>query len=486
MNEGHDIVVLGGGPAGYTGAIRAAQLGARVALVESDELGGTCLNRGCIPSKALLHTAAFYRQVRLADRFGVVLDGTPRLDLDGIRQRRDRAVRKLVGGVGTLLEAHGVEVIRGAARVAGPGRVVVSPPDGSERGLSATHLLVCTGSEPLPLAAAEGLPPGAVLDSTSALELDRLPERLLIVGGGYIGIEFASIYAGLGCAVTVVEATPRILGGADAEIVRGLERCLVEQGVRFQTATWVSELRPAPAGRVAATLVAEGAPPQNLLFDRVLVAAGRRARTEGLGLEAAGVRLERGFVAVDDLGRTTAAGIRAAGDVTGPPLLAHRASAQAINAVEDMLGHPVSHDLHLVPSCVYTSPELAMVGITEEQARERGIPHRVGRFAWAANGKALTEGEEAGLVKVIVGERHHEILGVHILGPHASSLIGEAVLGIGLEATLTEFGSAVHPHPSLSEAIAEAMLDAVGLAIHKVGRRRPSAAERGPALGQRV
>ncbi len=459
-----DIIVVGGGPAGYVAALRAARLGARVALVERDGLGGTCLQRGCIPSKALLEVARALRALGRFREMGVRV-GAWELDLEQVRRWRDRPVRLLARGVEALLGAAGVEVIRGEARLEAPGRVAVRLPEGEEARLEGRWLLLATGSLPAPLPACAG---AACWDSDRALALPEVPSRLAVIGGGPVGVELGSVYAALGSRVTVVEALPRLLPREDAEVGVALARSLERQGIAVLTGARLARLEaPQGAGFVLHLEPAPGAAaggPVRLEADRVLVAVGRRPAVAGLGLARLG--LPEGWIEVDDEGRTAVPGVLAAGDVTGRVLLAHAASAQGIAAVEAALGHPRTVRLDLIPSCTFTWPEVASVGLTEEAARARGWDVLVGRFPFSASGRAAAAGEREGFVKVVADRGTRRLLGVHIFGPDASTLIHEAALALAAGLTLSDVERTVHAHPTLSEAFGEACLAAEGRALH--------------------
>ena len=450
------IVVIGGGPGGYVAAIRAAQLGAEVTLIERDRMGGTCLNVGCIPTKALLRTAELLTEARDAAKHGVI--ATPVLDFPAAQAAKTAVVDKLVGGVEGLMKVNKVRVVRASARFTGPKSLVA---DGED--VPFDKVIIASGSVPAmpPIPGADG---PACVDSTGALAFDSPPERLVIVGGGVIGVELASIYAAMGTQVSIVEMLDEILPPMDRELAAALRAKLVGAGLSIRTGATVLRIEPRGAG--ASVMVKDGDATLALEADKVLVAVGRRANTEGLGLDAAGVTLDRGCIEVDAGQRTNVEGIYAIGDCTGGAMLAHVASAQGEVAAENAMGGAASYDGRTNPSCVYTNPELAGVGLTEEQARAgRGDGVRVGRFPLAANGKALILGGE-GMVKVIADAEFGKILGVHIFGPRATDLIAEAAVAIGAEATLDDVAAVIHAHPTVAEAVREAVLATLGRAIH--------------------
>jgi dihydrolipoamide dehydrogenase len=458
-----DILILGSGPGGYVAALRAAQLGARVAVIEQDRVGGVCLNVGCIPTKALLRTAEVYRTLSRAAAFGLRVEGSVVADWPAVQARKQSIVDTLVGGVEKLLARACVRVIRGRGRLVDPRTVEIALPGSTER-LAAAYVVIATGSRPARLSLPGFDLPG-VLDSTSLLALDALPSRVLIVGGGVIGVEFADIFSALGVHVTMVEMLDQLLPLMDADLGRGLAWSLGQRGVEVHVASHVSRLEPAATGLRAVVVTDSGE--RVVEADRVLVAVGRRPNIEDLGLEAADVYCEKSGIPVDARMRTNIPGVYAIGDVTGGPQLAHVAMRGGEVAVENALGHPAVLDLKTVPWCVYTNPEIAGVGLTEAQARERGHDVRVGRFPLSANGKALTNGETDGFVKVVSEARFGEVLGLHLIAPHASDLIHEGALALALEATLDELQATFHGHPTVGEAVREAALDLMDGALHR-------------------
>ncbi|SDF45315.1 dihydrolipoyl dehydrogenase [Sporolituus thermophilus] len=454
------MVIIGGGPGGYVAAIRAAQLGAEVHLVEADRLGGTCLNVGCIPTKSLLHTALLYREVQKGGLIGLKADNV-RVDWPVLQSRKQATVTRLVKGVESLLKANKVTVHKGQAVLKDARTVVVSGE--MERQLAADAVILAVGSEPVKLNFPGAELPG-VIDSTAALSLPGVPTSLVIVGGGVVGIEFAALYSALGARVTVVELLAEILPTVDGEIAAKVRQELTRQGVTFLTGARLTEVRQGDGGLTA--LVEAGDKVEEVAGEYVLVAVGRRPRTQDLGLDAAGVAYDRGGIKVDDHFATTVPGIYAVGDCNGRMMLAHAASAQGIAAVEHALGQQSAYYPQTIPSCIYIQPEVAGVGLTEEEAQKQGIAYKTGLFPLSGNGKAVIDGGMSGLIKVIAGAKYGEILGVHIFGPRATDLIGEAALAIRLEATVDELVTTVHGHPTISEALAEAALAVDGKAIH--------------------
>jgi dihydrolipoamide dehydrogenase len=457
-----DIVVLGGGSGGYVAALRAAQLGAQVVLVEENKIGGVCLNVGCIPTKALLRSAEVYRTFQRAEEFGLKLEGSVAPDWPAIQERKDKIVRQLVQGVEVLLRKAGVQVLSGRGRFVAPRALEVTLADRVQR-VDAANILIATGSRPLQLPLPGFDLPG-IIDSTGALALEELPRRMLIIGGGAIGVEFAEVFNALGVEVTIVEMLSSLLPLMDADLGQALAWTFGQRGIEMLLDSRVTRVDPVDGGLKATVAIPDSE--RTLEGDKVLVAVGRRPNVEDLGLEIAGVHVEKTGIPVDAHMQTHVPGIYAIGDVTGGMQLAHVASRGGEVAVENALGHSSTLDLKTVPSCVYTDPEIASVGLTETQAREAGHDVRVGRFPLTASGKAQTYGAKDGFVKVVSEARFGELLGLHIVAPHASDLIHEGGLALGLEATLEEVVTTVHGHPTLGEAVREAALAARGAAIH--------------------
>ncbi len=463
MADPYDLIVVGGGPAGYVGAIRAAQLGLRTALVERDKVGGTCLHVGCIPTKVLLHTAELLEEMRESAEMGIHADGV-RLDYARVQARKDRVVTTNFRGVEYLMRKHKITVVPGEGRLAGPARVRVTGADGATADLEARHILLATGSRPrsLPGVAIDN---DRILDSTGALRLPAVPRSIAILGAGAVGAEFASVFAAFGAHVTLLELLPSILPLEDEEVAAVLAKSLQRRGVVIRTGTAVTGVERAGDGvRVA---VKAGDAAETLDAEYVLVAVGRAPLVEGLGLEAVGLEAGRGGLAVNARQQTAVPSIYAAGDVTGGLLLAHVGSAEAVVAVEAIAGQtPQPLDPNLMPRATYSIPQVASVGLTEKQARAEGHDVAVGRFPLTANARATILGQRDGLVKIVTDRGLGEILGVHLAGPLVTELLPEGVLGKSLEATVLEIGQAVHAHPTLSEALREAALGALGRALH--------------------
>lgn len=460
--ERYDLIVIGTGPGGYHAAIRAAQLGLKVLAVEAAEVGGVCLNVGCIPTKALLHAAETLHHLKVAEGFG--LKAKPELDPRKLGAWRDQVVGRLTGGVGTLLKDNKVDLARGFARFTGPKEIEV---EGKRYG--ARTFILATGSEPASL---KGFPFGEdVWDSTRALKVEEgIPKRLLVIGGGAVGLEFGQIYRRLGAEVTLMEYMPEILPAGDPETAGLLRRALEKEGIRVLTGTKAVGYERQKDGLHVALEPAQGGKGETLVVDKILVAVGRKPRTEGLGLEKAGVAVdEKGFVKVNQKMETTASGIYAIGDVARPPLLAHKAMKEGLVAAENAAGKESAFD-YQVPSVVYTSPEWAGVGLTEEEARRAGYKVKVGKFPLAASGRALTLGGAEGMVKVVGDAETDLLLGVFLVGPQAGELIAEATLALEMGATVTDLALTVHAHPTLSEGLMEAAEAFHKQAIHILNR----------------
>jgi dihydrolipoamide dehydrogenase len=461
--ERYDVVVVGSGPGGYVAAIRCAQLGLSVAAVEDDRPGGVCLNWGCIPTKALLRNAEVVGLVARAAEFGVTV-GEWRADYAHAVQRSRRVADRMAKGVEFLFRKNKITLAPGRGRLAGRGAVEVAAPDGGRRRLEARAVILATGSEPRSL-------PGVAIDerrivsSTGAVRNETRPASLIVVGAGAVGMEFADVYAAYGTRVTILEALPRVLPLEDEEVSAQLARLFTRRGMDVRTGVRVRAVTPRAAG-VAVEVEAEGKT-ETLEAEQVLMAVGRAARTRDLGLEAAGVELERGFVKVSPLMETTAPGVWAVGDMTGNQLLAHKAMAEGVVAAEAIAGRaPRPVDYASVPSCTYCRPQVASIGLSEARARSDGRDVVVGRFPFTASGKAVALGETEGFLKVVADKGTGELLGAHIVGPEATELIHEFAVGRTLEATLEELIHTIHAHPTLSEAALEATLGALGQAIH--------------------
>ena len=459
----YDVVVLGAGPGGYVAALRAAQRGAKVCLIEKDVVGGTCLNRGCIPSKALIHSAALWKRAKEGGAFGVNASQW-NFDWGKAQSRKNDVVGAQVKGVYTLLGAAKVEVKRGVGSLADARTVQVSA-NGAAETVTGKAIILASGSEPVGIPGVE-VDGERVLTSTEALQLPELPRTFLIVGGGVIGMEFASMLSSLGTQVTVVEMLPQILAMEDPMLVRVLQGALQKQGVSVHVDTKVEKVGCTPAG---VRVQVNGN--TSLEAERVLIAAGRRLNSHGIGLETVGVKTEHGAIQVNERMETSISGLYAIGDVTGVSLLAHVASMQGLVAAANATGGHETMDYSAIPNCIYTDPEIASVGLSEPRAKEQGRAIKVGRFNFAALGKAMCIGETAGMVKVVADAQTDKVLGVGIVGPHATDIIAEGVLAVRHGLTVHQVAGTIHAHPTLPEAVGEAMHDVHGQAIHKARLR---------------
>jgi len=461
----HDVVIIGSGPGGYVAAIRAAQLGLSPVVVEKDtRLGGTCLLRGCIPTKALLHTADLLQHSREGARFGVVCTDV-RLDLKAAHAHKDKVVTKNSKGVEFLFRKNKVAWVPGTGRLLGGGRVEVKGADGATQTLAAKHIVLATGSRcgDLPHIKADG---DRVINSDHALALAEVPSRLLVLGAGAVGMEFASMFARFGSQVTIVELLDRAMPLEDPAVSAEIEKAFRKQGITVHTGTAVEKVEVRDGGAVAHAKNKKG---EELTFeaDRLLLGVGRAAVIDGIGLENTKAKVERGRVVVDEFCRTAEPGLYAIGDLIDTPWLAHVASMEGVMAVEHLAGTnppPINYDQ--VPSCTYCTPEVASIGLTEPQARERGADVKIGSFPFSALGKAAVMGESIGFVKIVAGGRYDEILGMHIVGPHATELIAEGAAALRGELTVEELIRTIHAHPTLHEAIHEAAEAVHGAAIH--------------------
>jgi dihydrolipoamide dehydrogenase len=456
-----NVIIIGSGVAGYVAAIRAAQLGASVTLIEkADTLGGTCLNRGCIPTKALLKAAGVLTLAKRADTFGVHIDKVS-LDFPSVMKWKDATVNRLIKGVDSLMRKNKITVVKGTASLIDPKTVIVLESKEKIRGDS---ILIATGSKPLKIPI-KGIDEPGVMTSDDALTMERLPQSMLVIGGGVVGLEFAQIFCRMGAKVTVVEMMPQILPIEDAEVASALERALKKEGVEVVTGAKVVSIAIKQGDKKVSFTTKEGNTEERIVAS-VLVAVGRGPNTEELGLEKLGVKVDKGRIAVNEKMETNIPGIYAAGDVVGKMMLAHVAMEEGKCAAENMMGLTSKVDYRAVPRCTYTSPEVASVGLSEAEAKKRYPDVKVGKFPFIASGRALTINETEGMVKFVVEAKYGEILGVHILGPEASELIAEAVLAMRMETTYQDIGSCIHAHPTLSEAVMEAALAVDGKTIN--------------------
>jgi dihydrolipoamide dehydrogenase len=460
-----DLIIVGSGPGGYVAAIRASQLGMRVACVEAEALGGVCLNIGCIPTKALLTSALLVNEVQDAEKHGISAKDVT-FDLGPAQERSRRVADQMRNGVGHLFKKNGVTHVEGFGRLKGPGKVEVEGADGNKSVYEAGHVIIATGSRPRDLPFLK-IDEERIWSSTGALMQETAPESLFIVGAGAIGMEFADIYASYGTQVTIVEALDRILPLEDAEVSKFMERVYKKRGMEIHTGARLEEAEVSKNG-VKVTFKDSKGEPHTQDVDYVLSAVGRVPNSADLGLDSAGVKVDDlGFITVDEQMQTNVPGVYAIGDVAGRQLLAHKASHEGIVCVEHIAGqghHTI--DYGNVPNCTYCHPEVASVGLTEEQAREQGHDIQVAKFPWVGVGRAVAAGHTDGFVKIVRDKKYSEILGAHIVGPSATELIAEFVVGRHLESTVEELERAMHPHPTLSEGVSEAALAALGRPIH--------------------
>ncbi len=471
--QNYDAVVIGAGPGGYPAAIRLGQLKVKTAIVEREYMGGVCLNVGCIPSKAVIHAAKTFDKMSHAGDIGIGITGKPTLDMKKLQAWKGGVVSKLTSGVRTLLKGNGVEVIDGTARLepggAGGHKVIVDGKSGP-RTLIAKNVVIATGSRPMEIPGFR-VDQGRVIDSTGALALDAVPPRMVVIGGGYIGLELGMVYAKFGTKVTVVEATPNLLGTMDRDCVAVVARKLKKLGVEVMLDTkakgWEDK-----GDRAVLAVELPGAKAGAIDADKILLSVGRRPNTEGLGLEALGVALDRrGFITADDHLRTNVPGIYAIGDVIGGMMLAHKATKEGEVVAEVIAGHKAAFDVRTIPAVVFTDPEIAATGLTEDEAKAKGHGKlKVGKFPFAALGRALSVNDTEGFVKVVADAGTGELLGVHIVGNGASDLISEAALAIEMGAVADDLRLTIHPHPTLSEAVMEAAAAALGEAVHIINR----------------
>ena len=455
------VVVIGGGPGGYPAAIRVAQLGGKVTIIEKDEFGGTCLNRGCIPTKSLLQSAGVYHLTKESKVFGINTSGAS-VDFPAVMARKNTVVKQLVGGLGGILKSHGMTIVKGTAEIVDAKTVKVKE---SGETIKADKIIIASGSVPskVPI---PGIDLPGVINSDGALSLEKLPKSILIIGGGVIGMEFAQVMKRLDVEVTVVEMLPQILPTEEEEIAKTFSGMMQKEGIEIHTSTTVSKIE----AKGDKKLVSFGDKQKEV--DLVLVAVGRSPYTEGLGLDKVGVAMEKGFVKVNEYLETSVSGIYAIGDVIGNYMLAHVATAEGETAAQNVLGHKHKMSYRSVPRAVYTNPEVASVGMTEKEAKAKYGDVQIGRFPFVGCGKALVINETGGLVKIIADKKYGEVLGVAILGPHATDLINEAALAIQMEATFEEMAHTIHAHPTIAESIMEAALDVDAKAIHMPKKKK--------------
>lgn len=463
--EQFDVTIIGAGPGGYVAAIRGAQLGLKVAIVEKDKrLGGTCGLRGCIPTKQLLMSAHVYEQMQHAKEFGVQASEI-KLAFADVQKRKDKVVTKNSAGVSFLMKKNKVTVFNGAGRLALPGKVEVTGADGTRETINTKNIIIATGSvvRPIPGFETDG---EHVVNSDHILELKEVPKSLVVLGSGAVGTEFASVYSRFGTETTLVELLPRMMPLEDEEVSKEIEKSFRKRGVKVLTGTKLDKMEKLDAGVRVSGKGAKGED-VSLEAEMLLVAVGRMPYLEGLGIEGTKIKVERGNVQVDEFCRTGEPNVYAIGDVIPTPWLAHLASKEGILVVEQIAGHKVEPiNMRQVPSCTYCDPEIASVGLTEAKAREMGFDVKAAKFPFSASGKARILGEEEGFVKVVADKKYDEILGVHIIGPHATEIIHESIVAMRLESTADELGRTIHAHPTVSESVMEAAEGIHDLTIH--------------------
>jgi dihydrolipoamide dehydrogenase len=468
-NKTYDVIVIGGGPGGYPCAIRLGQLKQKVLCVEKDEVGGVCLNWGCVPSKAVIATSHTFEKVKNGATYGLLTDN-PRVDANKMQDWKDGIVKKLTGGVRTLFKGNGVELLYGEARVTGPRQVTVKTREGGTEVIEATKaIVVATGSSTIEIPSFK-FDGKQIIGAKEAVSLRTIPKRLLVIGGGIIGMELGGAYQRLGSELTVVEALPNVLTGVDADVAAVVERNYTKHGAKILKGAKALGYEKQSDGSVAVRLDVGGGKTETVVTDVVLVAVGMRPNGAGLGLEELGVKVERGFVPTDATGRTNVAGIYAIGDCSSVPMLAHKATKEGEVVAEVIAGHKAAKDWVAMVAAIFTDPEIATVGLGEQQAKEQGREVRIGKFPFAALGRAMAVVETDGFIKIVADKASHEILGVHIVGPSATDLISEGALALEMHAFLEDMGLTVHPHPTLGEGMMEAAQNALGHAIHVINR----------------
>ena len=468
-----DAVVIGAGPGGYPAAIRLGQLKVKTAIIEREYIGGVCLNVGCIPSKSVIYAAKTYEKMGHADDIGIQIAQKPTLDMGKLQSWKSGVVNKLTSGVRTLLKANHVEIFEGSATLEKPGadghRITIKLKDGSTQTIVAKNIVLATGSRPMEIPGFK-IDQQRIIDSTGALALDAVPGRMIVIGGGYIGLELGMVYAKFGTKVTVVEALPRVLAAMDKECVAVVERKLKKMGVEVMAETKAKSWED-KGDRAVLTVELKDGKTAQIDADKILLSIGRRPNTENLGLDAAGVALDkRGFVIADDHLRTNVAGIYAIGDVIGGMMLAHKATHEGEVVAEIIAGHKAAMDVRTIPAVVFTDPEIASTGLTEDEAKAKGREVKVGKFPFAALGRALSVNDTEGFAKIVVDAKTGEVLGMHIVANGAGDLISEGALAIEMGAVADDVRLTIHPHPTLSEAVMEAAAAALGEAVHIVNR----------------
>jgi dihydrolipoamide dehydrogenase len=465
-----EVIVIGGGPGGYTCAIRLGQLKQKVVCIEKEEVGGVCLNWGCVPSKALIAASHTYEKVAKEGATMGLLADNVRVDSVKMQEWKEGIVKKLTGGVRSLLKGNGSELIMGEARVTGPRTVEVKTKEGTTETIEATKaIVVATGSSTIEIPSFK-FDGKQIIGAREAVSLKTVPKRLLVIGGGVIGLELGSVYQKLGAELTVVEMTATLLPGVDPELTAVVERKLVKHGAKIMKSAKAAGYERSKDGSLAVRVELEGGKFETVVCDTVLVAVGMRPNGAGVGLEEIGVKVERGFVPTDLSGRTNVPGVYAIGDVSAMPMLAHKAMKEGEVIAEIIAGHKAAKDWVSIPAAIFTDPEIAVAGLTEEQAKAKGIDVRVGKFPFAALGRAMAVLETDGFFKIVSDKKTHEVVGIHIVGAEASDLISEGALALEMHAFLEDIALTIHPHPTLGEGFMEAAMGGLGQAIHVMNR----------------
>ena len=467
--KSYDAVVLGAGPGGYVCSIRLGQLKQKVLCIEKEEVGGVCLNWGCVPSKALISASHTYEQMLHSEVMGLSIEGKVNVDVNKMQDWKAGIVKKLTGGVRGLFKGNGVELMMGTARVTGPNTVEVKTAEGGTETIEAKNIVIATGSSTIEIPSFK-FDGEKIIGAKEAVSLRSIPKRLLVVGGGVIGLELGGVYQRLGAELTVVEAMSQLLPGVDLDVVQVVEKHMVKQGAKIHKNAKAQGVEKNADGSLSVKVDLGEGKFDTFVVDMVLVSVGMRPNGAGLGLEEIGVKVERGFVPADKFGRTNVPNIYSVGDVSGQPMLAHKASKEGEVVAEIIAGHKAAKDWIGIPSAIFTHPEVATVGLTEAAAKEKGIDIKVGKFPFSALGRAMAINDTEGFFKIVADKKTSEVLGVHIVGPSATDLISEGSLALEMHAFLEDLGLTIHPHPTLGEGMMEAAMNGLGHAIHIMNR----------------